>query len=174
MNNIYLGFWEILALDAPPWSRAGTGEAIFMYQLLVLESGLWSISFQWRKEWKFLRPTLNGVNFSQHPHSSAKRVELVRSIFSQVDKSLPDDGLHLKCCAQILRRPKPTYHSTSWPFFQKSHSPNLPLLYSSSLQFSTHHVKVLFWQKESADTRVDTLFQPPEAHNLMMTTVGDL
>ena len=128
MNNIYLGFWEILALDAPPWSRAGTGEAIFMYQLLVLESGLWSISFQWRKEWKFLRPTLIGVNFSQHPHSSAKRVELVRSIFSQVDKSLPDDGLHLKCCAQILRRPKPTCHSTSWPFFQKSHSPNLPLL----------------------------------------------
>ena len=101
MNNIYLGFWEILALDAPPWSRAGTGEAIFMYQLLVLESGLWSISFQWRKEWKFLRPTLNGVNFSQHPHSSAKRVELVRSIFSQVDKSLPDDGLQQVLCSDL-------------------------------------------------------------------------
>ena len=174
MNNIYLGFWEILALDAPPWSRAGTGEAIFMYQLLVLESGLWSISFQWRKEWKFLRPTLIGVNFSQHPHSSAKRVELVRSIFSQVDKSLPDDGLHLKCVIRSYGGPNQPAIQLVDHSSKKATPPICHSYYSSSLQFSTHHVKVLFWQKESADTRVDTLFQPPEAHNLMMTTVGDL
>ena len=123
----------------------------------------------------FLRPTLNGVNFSQHPHSSAKKVELVRSIFSQVDKSLPDDGLQQVLCSDLTAARASLAiqlvdHSSKKATPPICHS----YVYSSSLQFSTHHVKFLFWQKESAVTCVDTLFQPPEAHNLMMTTVGDL